>query len=281
MVLKSVRFTWSGESGNQIVEVYEGPASSYDAWLATLSGYTSLEYERTSPTHPEAPVRAVVTWAATGAGEKLISGQSDGTLRLTWTLQGVDEQLEVEAHPDVVSLNEAYPGWTQLIRAYVTAFREARQRAIDDWGFGSGTPTLPTWSLPHPVSDPTYQAIADKYARLLLLDDRPTYQVSRWVLRKNLTLTWWSNATASHTEVNRWMTASVLFNREPTVVQTFRFNGYSLAQNYLWLKKTPEISMTWGGNYELTQEYWSGAIPPAGSSAEQLLEFLYGPIIRV
>jgi len=281
--LKNARLSYDIESGYQLSEVYEGKESELQSFIDSLSGYTRLEWDKPMPTSAgQTIVRVTVSWAAQDArgAKQLPGGSANGLLKLTWTLQGVDEQVEMESHPNVVALDQAYEGWSQLVREYVRAFQLARRKAIDQWGFAStGSPTLPTWRLPHPSNDPTLQSYAENYAKLLLLDERPTYQVSRYVLRKSQTVTHWSTLAVSYNNVNRYISYARLNNDEPTLAAAQLLNISQLT-SHIWLKKSPLVTATYGGNYELEQEYWSSVRPQAASRALQLLEFVYGPIVE-
>lgn len=280
MQLKTTRISLNSELGNQIVQTYEGPFDSLQSWLTEQVDYQSLDIDRVEPAEGGSLVRVTITRPATAQGE-LPPPNFDGQLRLVWVLQGVDEQLEMEAHPKVVALDDAYPGWSQLVRTYVRAFQDSRRKKIEEWDFGSGNPQLPTWRIPVPpgVNDPNLIADAELYANLLLSNDRPTYQVSRWVLRKQQTVTHKSTLQVAHQNINRYFSAATLLATEPTLANAMRFNVNEVINAYIWQKKSPEITATWGANYELIQEYWSSAIPPIGSLAQAFLVFTYDQIL--
>ncbi len=282
-VQKGERRSIAEDGGWRVTRSYEGPQTQFVAFLDAITpkGWVALEADLANPAGSDGLARVAITWAANYAWEPQETGAlSDGLIRRQWLLVGADEQLAIEAHPNIVALDDAYPGWTQLVRQYVSAYRDLRRQRIEEWGFGSGTPDLPDWSLPTPpgVTDSTLISTANTYAKMLLLDESPTWPVSRWTLKKSEQVTAWSTLKVSHANVNRWHTTSRLLADEPGLAAAQLIDIASLT-SYIWMKKSPETTATWGQGYELTQEWVSGVLPPAGTVAREIFDLVHGEVI--
>lgn len=283
---QSERLRWSSERGWELVQIWQGPSgaakATRDLWLAEQAGYTALEFEDSLPTDTgDAVCQATITFAADQNGTVVPDTDPDyGLLSRSWSLVGSDEQLAVEANPNVVALQDFSEDWPIQIRAYVEQYKKRQKEAIEEWGFTENTsPAFDTWNLPAPTgASAGLIANAEAYASLLLLSDNPVYETSRYVLKKTETVTSWSTLVVSHTNVNRWHSWSSLVSAEPTLSATGLIQTAGLT-GLIWLKKTPEVVNASRGNYELTQEYWGGIYPESGTMALVQLQFLYGAVL--
>ena len=284
---KSERLRYTVERGWEIVQVWEGPSgaskATRDAWLANFTGYTSLEFEDSLPRDDDDAVcRATITFASNSDGDtSLPPGDDYGLLSRTWTLIGSDEQLPVDAHPNVAKLANAYEDWPQIIRTTVDSFRRSNAEILQSYDWETvGPPALNQWDwrAVERGTNATLNGYARDYASLLLGQDNPTWEQTRYVLRKVETVTSWSTLVVSHTNVNRWWRWATLTAAEPTLASTGLIQTAGLT-SFIWLKKAPEVTLSSNGTRELTQEFWGGIVPTAGSTAERQLVFLFGSIV--
>jgi len=101
---------------------------------------------------------------------------------------------------------------------------------------------------------------------------------TQYELRKSETVTSWSTMVVAHEAINRMLNWTALAGAEPTLPGTGLIQTAGL-EDLLWLKKAPEVTVTSGGNYELSQDYVSLKTPEAGSRREGELLLRYGEVI--
>lgn len=272
---------WRGRSG---------PNKTFrDQWLANFTGYSSLEFEEsmeldgapTNSTNPfDAECVARITWPGMTSEPPDPEDPEGGLLSRSWSLVGTDEQRRLDAHPNVQKLADpTQGGYKELpgqIRDGVAMYKAKTQQILSQWNGLEPKPTLPPFLVPVTVAALSDEV--DAYASLLLRDENTTFAISAYTLRKSEQVASWSTLVVSHLNKNRWHNWTALTLTEPTLAGTGLIQTAGL-ENLIWLKKTPEVNIASGGNYELTQEYFGGVYPAVGSPQEKEFIFLFGTLI--
>jgi len=176
--------------------------------------------------------------------------------------------------------------WPSFIRDWVYVYTAAQSGALKTWNDNGQTAEVitPVWSIPIPPASlgspgPELLAYATTLADRILTDPQATWVKSGYQLRKTERVTSWSTLVVSHEYVDRLLTWGALIAQEPTLSGTRLIQTGGL-EGLLWLKSAPEVPVTSGGNYELTQIYTSFDRPTPGTKREDDLLFDYGDIVQ-
>lgn len=295
----SEQLSWSQQNGWTVTQQWRGPAgpgkTSRSAWLTewvTINGsYTNLTYQDSLPlTDGEAVCEATISYASTPSGDPIDPGADDyGLLQRQWTLGAVDAQRSIRENPSVEALAERWAPWPSYVRTWTRVYKTTEEIALETWKENGANPAeapdLVAWVMPQLPASAGITPTADEtnamktLAERLLTDESPVWHTTDYTLRKTETVTSWSTLVVAHGYVNRYLAWDALVYLEPTLPGTGLIQTAGL-QSLIWLKKAPEVTVTSGGNYELTQDYVGTTRPPAGSKRERDQIFDYGPIVE-
>lgn len=295
----SEQLSWSQQNGWTVTQQWRGPAgaskATRSAWLAewtTVNGaYVSLTFNDSLPTlDGEAVCDATITYASDPEGEPIPPEQDDyGLIQRQWTLGAQDVQRTIRENPSVEALAERWFPWPSYVRSWVKVYKITEELALNAWKENGANPeelpTLTEWVMPQlPTSagitpTPEETQSMKTLAERLLTDENPVWVTTDYTLRKIETVTSWSTMVVAHDYVNRYLSWTALVALEPTLPATGLIQTAGL-ESLIWLKKAPEVTVSSGGNYELSQDYVGTTRPPAGSKRERDLIFDYGVIVE-
>jgi hypothetical protein len=139
------------------------------------------------------------------------------------------------------------------------------------------------YKIPEPPQSTNYTVeeldLAYTLADRILTDETPTWTTTDYTLRKTETVTSWSTMHVIHDYKNQYLAWAALAELEPTLPGTGLIQTAGL-EALIWLKKVPEVTVTSGGNYELSQDYVGTIRPAANSKQDKDLIYDYGAIVE-
>jgi hypothetical protein len=294
--LRQEQLSWSQQSGWVVTQNWRGPSGALkatrDAWLAewvTVYGsYVSLAFNDSLPMlDGEAVCEATVGYGSNEKGEPIPDTSDEyGLLKRQWTLGAVDVQRSIRDNPSTERLANRWREWPSEIRSYITMWKETQQLYLDKWkvdGYPVGGPTRPLFRIPEPPQSTNYTVeeldLAYTLADRILTDETPTWTTTDYTLRKTETVTSWSTMHVIHDYKNQYLAWAALAELEPTLPGTGLIQTGDL-EALIWLKKVPEVTVTSGGNYELSQDYVGTIRPAANSKQDKDLLYDYGAIVE-
>jgi hypothetical protein len=292
----SEQLTWSQQNGWTVSQQWRGPAgpgkATRSAWLAewtAINGaYVTLNFTDALPTlDGEAVCEANIGYSSTPEGEPIPPGGDDyGLIQRQWTLGAVDVQRSIRENPNVELLAQRWNQWPSELRRWVATWKQQQDVYLEKWkadGYPEPGPTRPEFKVPEPAASvgatPEELDLSYTLVDRLLTDDTPSWVTTDYTLRKTETVTSWSTMVVAHEYVNRYLSWDALVELEPTLPATGLIQTGGL-ESLIWLKKAPEVTVSSGGNYELSQDYVGTVRPDTNSKRERDLVFDYGPIVE-
>lgn len=297
-VKRTERWRLNANGTSELIERWEGPAgaanATRDAWLGTKTGWKSVEFSSTIYSETgDGVVTADLVWAVDTEGTPVpVNDPEYGLIRRDWRLEGSDEQLPIEHLPQLQALEDAKPGWLKLIEQYVQAYKSASRAAMETFPWGAASPSEDAWPkygagedwIPAGTATAPAGATADQilhanyYAALLLAQPEYTIPVAAYVLSKVETVQTDTALRVSHESVGRHLSYAALTRLEPSL-PTYPLLVLADLDDLIWLKLPPTVSLSSGGNAELSQDYHGFTLPESGSQAAALMEFIFGAVI--
>jgi len=209
-----------------------------------------------------------------------------GLIERQWEREANDIEVPILAHPliggtastetqrnrpvaaDARALADVDAAWLPSILAAVEYYRTELTRTMKA---GEALPAIESFIPAAPTG-----ATADEIDRASSLfywlarsDTMPTFNQPQYVLRKVETVTSWSNLRASSEGVGRILSYDSLVGSEPTLPAAVLIGAANLTDWY-WLKKEPRVAKVSGGNFQISQEFWS---------VWDAIAWVYGPVL--
>lgn len=298
--MRQEQLSWNQQNGWVVTQTWHGPSgagkATRDAWLAEWVsvygyGYVSLTFNDSLPLlDGEAVCEASIVYGSNEAGEPVPPGGTDyGLIQRSWTLSSADQQLSIRENPRVEDLADYDTRWPSMIRDSAIEYSLREQAKLKEWNAETAEAKyVPIkWKVPIPYWDkdgeiekkPPQELIdlADTLFKRIITDPQALWITAGYMLRKTEQVTSWSTLFVSHLWINRVIDWWKLIEIETTLAATGLIQTAGL-QDKLWLVGVPEVILSSGGNYELSQSYSSITTPKPGSKRAKDIAFDYGDV---
>lgn len=297
--MRQESLSWSQQNGWVMSQTWRGPSGPAKAtrtawlaeWVTVYGSYVSLSFTDSMPMlDGEAVCEATIGYSSTPEGDPIPPEASEyGLLQRQWTLGAVDSQRSIRENPNVELLADRWFPWPSYVRNWVKVYKVTEELALEAWKANGANPAqqpdLIAWVMPQLPASAGITPTAEEtqtmktMAERLLTDESAAWVTTDYTLRKTETVTSWSTMVVAHAYRNRYLSWTALTSLEPTLASTGLIQTGGL-EALIWLKKAPEVTVTSGGNYELSQDYVGTERPPAGTKRERDLIFDYGAIVE-